>query len=709
MKIKKIELFNFGSYEGKNIFNFNVDDKEKKIILIGGKNGAGKTTLFTAIKLCLYGHNSFGYRSINSYYNKKISKLINNNAKRNEKTESYIKITFQMNDGQGVNNYIITRGWKYSNGTIGEFKTIIKNNHALTDDEVVDFETYLSHIIPPEMFDLFFFDGENIADFFLSDDGNKRIKNAFLMLCGYDTFSIMENNFKRVYSKQKSEDSVSEQYLTLRECLKKSKTDFDLLCKKIDNRKEKLDQIESEIEAINYNYQKNGGATKEEYDKLNNELRILENRRENKNTLIKKIALEILPMWIIKDMLFELREQLFKENDNVKSEAVTDIFNSTDFVLELRNELKKIGHSVTNEDLEKVIAIILKPYYDKASDKNILKLSPEEQANVLTIISRISDFDIKKLTNYKKSIKSDITKGKKIRDKMSILSTDSSDEYIKRISLLLNEKNDVLAQIAELENKKIEHIETINHIKSDFTKSEELFKQELKAGSINNISVKAIKMLSELQEMLYKEKIAVIEKRFVEFLSIMMRKNNFIDSVVINNDFNIKVYKNEKFDTEQILNLLKGKEENEIATIIGEKALEKLLSISGSLSVSSIIRSLKRNSLSYITLPIEIDKNSLSKGEKQMFVMALYSALMATNKKDIPFVIDTPFARIDTEHRMNISKYFFKGLEGQVFILSTNEEIDENHVEVLQSNISNMYMLENTDNSKTTIIYDRYF
>lgn len=709
MKIKKIELFNFGSYEGKNIFNFNVDDKEKKIILIGGKNGAGKTTLFTAIKLCLYGHNSFGYRSINSYYNKKISKLINNNAKRNEKTESYITITFQMNDGQDVNNYIITRGWKYSNGTIGEFKTIIKNNHPLTDDEVVDFETYLSHIIPPDMFDLFFFDGENIADFFLSDDGNKRIKNAFLMLCGYDTFSIMENNFKRVYSKQKSVDSFSEQYLTLRECLKKLKADFDFLCEKIDSLKEKLNQIESEIEAINYNYQKNGGATKEEYDKLNNELRILENRRENKNTLIKKIALEILPMWIIKDMLFELRKQLFKENDNIKSEAVTDILNSADFVSKLCNELKKIGHSVDNEDLEKVIEIILKPYHDKTLDKNILNLSPEEQANVLTIISKISDFDIKKLTNYKKSIKSDITKGKKIRDKMSVLSTDSSDEYIKRISLLLNEKNDVLAQVAELENKKIEHLETINKIKSDFARSEELFKQELKAGSINDISVKAIKMLSELQEILYKEKIAVIEKKFVEFLSIMMRKNNFIDSVVINNDFNIKVYKNEKFDTEQILNLLKGKKENEIVAITGEKAVEKLLSISGSLSVSSIIRSLKRNSLSHITLPIEIDKNSLSKGEKQMFVMALYSALMATNKRDVPFVIDTPFARIDTEHRMNISKYFFKGLKGQVFILSTNEEIDENHIKVLQNNISNMYTLENTDNLKTTIIYDRYF
>lgn len=45
MKINKIVLYNFNSYEGTNEFNFVGDSENRNIVLIGGKNGAGKTSL----------------------------------------------------------------------------------------------------------------------------------------------------------------------------------------------------------------------------------------------------------------------------------------------------------------------------------------------------------------------------------------------------------------------------------------------------------------------------------------------------------------------------------------------------------------------------------------------------------------------------------------------------------------------------------------
>ena len=47
------------------------------------------------------------------------------------------------------------------------------------------------NLIPPELFELYFFDGEQIADFFLEESNGGRIKNAFLTICGYDTFDIL--------------------------------------------------------------------------------------------------------------------------------------------------------------------------------------------------------------------------------------------------------------------------------------------------------------------------------------------------------------------------------------------------------------------------------------------------------------------------------------------------------------------------------------
>lgn len=45
MKINKIKLYNFNSYEGENEFDFVNQDQSKNIVLIGGKNGAGKTIM----------------------------------------------------------------------------------------------------------------------------------------------------------------------------------------------------------------------------------------------------------------------------------------------------------------------------------------------------------------------------------------------------------------------------------------------------------------------------------------------------------------------------------------------------------------------------------------------------------------------------------------------------------------------------------------
>jgi DNA sulfur modification protein DndD len=89
--------------------------------------------------------------------------------------------------------------------------------------------------------------------------------------------------------------------------------------------------------------------------------------------------------------------------------------------------------------------------------------------------------------------------------------------------------------------------------------------------------------------------------------------------------------------------------------------------------------------------------------------MSLYHALVQLCNNEIPFVIDTPFARIDREHRQNITENFFRKLKGQVFILSTNEEISSSHLEIMKENIAATYVLENSDNKRTDIICNEYF
>ena len=207
MRINRIELNNFGSYEGNNVFEMQPIG-DKNIVLIGGKNGAGKTTLFTAMRICLYGFMSMGYRNANSYYNRAITKLINNNSKMCKPTLANVTMHFDLSNGRGLDHYILERKWVLEDALDEEF-SIFKNGVALSSEEIADFEKYLLSLIPPELFNLYFFDGEKIADFFLDEGSNARIKDAFLTLCGYDTFDIMRKNFKRLSASGQSTKKTS--------------------------------------------------------------------------------------------------------------------------------------------------------------------------------------------------------------------------------------------------------------------------------------------------------------------------------------------------------------------------------------------------------------------------------------------------------------------------------------------------------------------
>jgi len=116
-----------------------------------------------------------------------------------------------------------------------------------------------------------------------------------------------------------------------------------------------------------------------------------------------------------------------------------------------------------------------------------------------------------------------------------------------------------------------------------------------------------------------------------------------------------------------------------------------------------------KNKEQAIKLDVELDKTSFSNGEKQIFIMALYKSLMNLCRYEVPFIIDTPFARIDTEHRNNISEFFFRELKGQIFILSTNKEVESRQFDMIKDKLAVTYMLENQDNNKTNICKDMYF
>lgn len=149
MKIKRIQVKNLGPYVNENVFNFDVTDISKRMVLIGGKNGSGKTTLFNAIKICLYGCVAFGFESNNAKYFAEIEKIINVNEKLQKIGEAEVVIDLLMDDGKYNHTYTFIRSWKIAGKKIAETFTVRKDGNTLSETEKVILRAIFYRYCPP--------------------------------------------------------------------------------------------------------------------------------------------------------------------------------------------------------------------------------------------------------------------------------------------------------------------------------------------------------------------------------------------------------------------------------------------------------------------------------------------------------------------------------------------------------------------------------
>ena len=619
--------------------------------------------------------------------------MLNNSAKLLKPTQASISLELALNNGQGIDLYLIKRSWILTE-TLTEKFEVIKNQIDLSEEEIADFEKYLLSLIPPELFNLYFFDGEKIADFFLEEGSSFRIKEAFLTLCGYDTFDIMRKNFKRISDNSGQKISSLTNYIEAKEKLEETRKNVIEIERKIKNCADEIYNCELLIVALEKDYHEKGGITEEEWNNKIFSLKEEERKREEYNTLLKKWANDVVPFIILEDEIIELKKQIDIENQILKYNNFCEVINN-----------EKISKMLDNvEEIKKQAFLIFgnnNPAY--------LNFSLEQNLLVTNQINNILSFEKKKILRYKKAIKNSINLSAKIRKELDKSSISTVQEYMKTKAKLFEEKSALLVMRVELEEKLKLYQEELIKCENNFSKIQEKVEEELKQASINDISARAIIMLDKLQNTLYRKQISKVENNFKENINILIRKTHFIDDIFIDDSFNVHIYRNQNIELSKLIEILAKNSEEQIVSTIGVKAVQILYDLTKANNLSRIVDILKNSEEETIILPVEIDKSSLSNGEKQIFIMTLYYALINLCKHGIPFIIDTPFARIDTDHRRNISKYFFSRLKGQLFILSTNEEINALHLKILEDKISATYMLENLDNKKTIVEKNTYF
>ncbi len=712
MKIKKIVLYNFGSYLGENIFDIAAQNQEDgKIILIGGKNGAGKTTLFSGIKLCIYGYRAYGFQTVNAQYKKEIKKTLNDIANFDNEKNYYVEVTLTMSNGQEDDEFVLRREWNMLSDKLEDFETfrLYKNRIELDEEEIADFDNYLLNIIPPELFDMFFFDGEQIADYFLGEGGSEKVKNAFMILCGYDTFDIIEKNFKRITYGKKNKTDSSNDYLHYKDTKESLDRELAMLYEISEKKGEEIESCKAEILRNEKGYRLSGGILQEE---LNEKLLLIkeeEQFREEKNTLLKKMANEVIPFIIVRDLLIKLNQQIEDEMDKQRMEILRD-----SLVQLLPGVLEKVYKRLDWKNDNELTQIIMSEMEEQAKirdvsqTKDILCLSSDDNRYLRFMIAKFLNYNKGDVEQIEQELKDSLKRTQQLKSEIDQCHVGGAAEYLEerrkleeRLSAALQKRTEVYEAIQE---KRVICQEAADNLK----RAEQKLDEELKNRSINILSQKSIAFLTTLQQRLYSNEIKRVESLFMLKIQQLARKNNFIDKIYIDTMFNVHIYKRQKYDCQILIHKIDDLGAERYIAEYGDVHCESILVSTSSTNLKDFVEKY-RGRKSKIEGLREIEKSRLSKGEKQVFIMALYWALVQLSNHEVPFIIDTPFARIDTEHRTRITKNFFMDLRGQVIIFSTNEEIVGKHYAAMKPEVKAQFVLENADNRCTIVKPNTYF
>ena len=688
MELSRIEIKNFRQYYN----NVNIDlstNLGQNIVLIGGKNGYGKTNFLLSIVWCLYGEK---ISQIDDNFKKEIQKeknyssfmqqSINWTAKtENEDTFSVSIVVSgidlpesKKSNSKGV---IITRMFNVT--SMNEVLSIsdLNSKTKLFEDEADNLNFINDYIIPIDAAKFVFFDAEKIseiANLSIKEEGSF-INDALGKILGLDTYDTLIEDIEVYINSLKKEGAtknLQEQIINKEKAIELFNIDIQKLEEENAEKLKEIDDLKKTIRRYDnlISQHSNQGNAMFDRDSIISEIDKLKNRELELSKRFNELS-EIIPLVILTGKLEEVREHLAIQEKNTISQKTSK------------------EHS---EKIESFIELLFnKPPDPKNSTLSLKdKLFYYNKAKNLSSELFSSDYDYQELAfehdlnNYERSL---------INDAINLIGAQSKDFF----DTTIEEFNKTRIKLASL-NK------TLSKVDADLEDELILDYSSKKETAFYNITENN-KKIGQNNQHINKLKGDIV--RINQQLSLLVKK------VDINAQNKRKIRKSQKYI--DVLNTFLEEQKNKHKESLEKTILSELKILMHKLgskeNKSKFIEDVQVTILAYghgmkITLldqdDNEIRRESLSSGEKQIYISCLIKAILNESIQSLPIFIDTPLGRLDEEHRDNITKKYYPALSEQVVLFSTNSEITPKRFKDISENISKAYLLIN-DGANTNL------
>ena len=657
MFFTKVELHNFGIYNGTHEMALTDKIGKRNITLVGGLNGRGKTTFHDAILLSLYGKQALKYIQENERsYDKLLVDHINKHA-TDENT--YVSVSLCLDDGTDI---CVKRSWKLSGKKLQQ-DIEVKKNGVIDKYLGENWNYYIEEILPFGIARFFFFNNEKITQL-ANDSSFDQIKESIKSAIGVTTIEKAITHLDEVIRRKKNALHAFENSAENQE-FKGVEQQLNDINGRIEAAIHHASELELEcqehavrVETKEREFWASGGDLSRNRESIKNEMQKISAERDAIQAEIIQLASDpSSPLLLCHDLVIQAYERASRlQEDNAQRYADEQMMQAFQRIL-----IKLRDLSLGLDELNQVKLIL---------EEEMTVHVPDAAGVPTQALTATTEMLYKRLIS------------------------ELFQSVPQKVLNLTNQVDDQESQIMNLDA----HLEATD----DRTIAMRLYDALKEFEREKAIADEELKKQYEQVESLKKQKDILMNRR-IQLIKAITEKEN-------KNDNNTRIIKYAAMSMEVLSEFKKRLQSEKVATL-SSKVTDCFKELVEKDTLVSKIE-IDPSSLDVTILDYdgqELLKNQLSAGEQQMFAVSVVWALALTSGYKAPVVIDTPMARLDSSNRSNFVMNYLPAASSQVIVLSTDEEIHGRYHDMIRDYVVDYYTLLYREEEQCTSIIHGYF
>ena len=694
MILTGIVLTDYGLYRGRNEIDLSCP-ADRPVVLVGGLNGAGKTTLFEAVRLCLYGaaalggggggrgaRRGAGKRAYEEFLARRVHRPSGGGGLKAEDRRASVAVTFGFFQGGRESEYRVERSWSAGTGGVGggggidERLEVGRRSPGEPEFAPLDaverphWQQFIEGIIPRGIMQLFFFDGEKVARMAGGDDDDdgadgtaegEAVREAFGALLGLDAVEQLQADLEVNLARNLTGGGAAlrAEYERIREERDENDAGAARLRERLAQKATEIDAVRARTEATDAKIDRLGGSFAARREEAKAELGAARAEHEAACRHLRDMCAGALPFALVPDRLARLRAGVREDQDLQRRRAGQAALSAgiNRMLTRLDAGGFRAGAALDGGEADRAARLVARAASDECAGGGDIPDPPMglSESQAAGLVRAIDEADRAAGGLPEHAGKAAASAERIAALESSLAKAPRDDEIgplVSEVGRLRVEEGRLVNEADHIEGRISSSAALRQHLNSRLRETmSKIYKSE---GSQRRAELtrRVQGVLEEYARRLRARKVRTLERHLLESARTLLHKRDLIGGVAVD---------------------------------------------PATFRVS-------------LTRPGggELRRDDLSEGEKQMLATALLWALARTSGRALPFMIDTPLARLDKSHRDGMVERFLPAASHQVIVLSTDEEINERRLAGLEPFLARTYLIE-YDGSGATRCREGYF